>query len=296
VGFVTAAGHERSDVTDDLAASFPRPPGRAPEVALLHTQVVGARDTEAHDRYAPSELGALRASGFDYWALGHVHVRQALSDRPAIHYSGNTQGRDPRESGPREASSWRSIPAAGPDRRADVGFVELADVRWETLVVDELREVRRLRDLADVLQARWSRAREEDPGLENGRWMLRVRLAGPCPLRDSLARPEAEEELLEALGQPLALLDLALDTRGVRALEAVRDHVERPDVLGEILRMVSELADPAGPSPADSLGIVAADLAGAAGVGGESLDRYLRDLLNGADSALLDAVLDRTDE
>jgi hypothetical protein len=53
VGFVTAAGHATSRETRDLSRDFPRPPGTLPEVALLHTQVGGARAGDEHDPYAP---------------------------------------------------------------------------------------------------------------------------------------------------------------------------------------------------------------------------------------------------
>src|SRR5262245_3261325 len=101
VGFVTAAGHAGPRETADLSRTFPKPAGELPEVAVLHTQVGGAREGEEHHPYAPSQLTALQSSGFHYWALGHIHLRQCLSDVPAVHYPGNLQGRTARERGPK---------------------------------------------------------------------------------------------------------------------------------------------------------------------------------------------------
>ena len=39
-------------------------------IGLMHTSLAGA---PGHDLYAPCTLADLAASGFDYWALGHIH-------------------------------------------------------------------------------------------------------------------------------------------------------------------------------------------------------------------------------
>ena len=43
---------------------------------------MGSRGSEAHSPYAPTTPETLAASGYDYWALGHVHLRQTLSELP----------------------------------------------------------------------------------------------------------------------------------------------------------------------------------------------------------------------
>ncbi len=57
--------------TDDLAARYPDAVRGAFNIGLLHTCLDGR---EGHDRYAPTSLETMRAKGYDYWALGHVHV------------------------------------------------------------------------------------------------------------------------------------------------------------------------------------------------------------------------------
>ncbi|NIP58125.1 MAG: DNA repair exonuclease, partial [Gemmatimonadetes bacterium] len=151
VGRVTGAGHETAREERDLAASFPDPAGGTPEVALLHTQVTGARAGEAHDRYAPSELDALRRAGYDYWALGHVHLRQELSATPPIWYPGSLQGRNPRETGPRGALLVDL--REGGD--ASVEFQPLSPVRWERLEVRGLGSARSLDGLAGAVEGAW---------------------------------------------------------------------------------------------------------------------------------------------
>ena len=94
-GFATRA------VVRNLATAFPaRIPGVV-NVGLLHTSVDGA---EGHASYAPCRVEDLTARGYDYFALGHVHQRRVLAEgEHAVAYSGNLQGRHPRESGAKGA-------------------------------------------------------------------------------------------------------------------------------------------------------------------------------------------------
>ncbi len=99
VAHITGVSYMRERVTDNLASSF-KPADNTPySIAVLHANV--GRQT-GHADYAPAALAELLDSGFDYWALGHVHTRSVLAAEPAmIVYPGNTQGRNPRETGPR---------------------------------------------------------------------------------------------------------------------------------------------------------------------------------------------------
>jgi DNA repair exonuclease SbcCD nuclease subunit len=81
---------------ESLLDRFRRPTQGAVNIALMHTSLAGA---PGHDNYAPCSIVDLTASGFDYWALGHIHKRSIVQDRCAIVMSGMPQGRDIGESG-----------------------------------------------------------------------------------------------------------------------------------------------------------------------------------------------------
>ncbi len=71
-------------------------------IGLLHTSLGGAA---GHDTYAPCSVADLVASGFDYWALGHVHARAIHHPaRPAVIMPGQPQGRDINEAGPKSVT------------------------------------------------------------------------------------------------------------------------------------------------------------------------------------------------
>ena len=244
VGFVTAAGHATDRESGDLSARFPRPPSELPEVALLHSQVVGSLDEAAHEPYAPSTLGGLQAAGYDYWALGHVHLRQELASEPPIHYAGNVQGRTPREDGPR---GCLLVELSRPGRPS-VTFCDLAPVRWVRLSLDGIDGCRNLGELVDAVSEAWStddKAREADPKST----ILHLTLTGPCPLWRMLAQREELDGLGEAIVARLGLLWVDAFAPHVHPVLDLEEHAARPDVLGEVLRLVAAVQDGSEPPP-----------------------------------------------
>lgn len=55
--------------------------------------------SSVNERYTEFILEDLNSKLYHYWALGHIHERQQLSDMPVINYSGNIQGRHFNEQG-----------------------------------------------------------------------------------------------------------------------------------------------------------------------------------------------------
>jgi exonuclease SbcD len=112
------------DVTDNLATRFLRDADAPFAIGVLHANVGGQ---PGHQAYAPCTVSDLRASGIDYWALGHVHQPGVLSAaHPTIVYCGNPQGRD---SGEAEARGCWIVDVAA-DGVAVPRFVPVDAVRW----------------------------------------------------------------------------------------------------------------------------------------------------------------------
>lgn len=87
-------------VTANIVQHYPvRVPDRF-NIGLLHT----ACGQVGHDNYAPCNIEDLKMHGYNYWALGHVHARQVLSQDPWIVFSGVLQGRHINEEGEKGAT------------------------------------------------------------------------------------------------------------------------------------------------------------------------------------------------
>ncbi|MET8383136.1 DNA repair exonuclease [Streptosporangium canum] len=95
---VHGQGFARRDVKENLCLAYPSPCNDLFNVGLLHTALTGR---DGHDNYAPCTVADLTAKGYDYWALGHVHRREVVSEEPWIVFPGNLQGRHARETGPK---------------------------------------------------------------------------------------------------------------------------------------------------------------------------------------------------
>jgi exonuclease SbcD len=116
-------------VPEDLSAGYPAPVSGMLNIGVLHTS---AEDSGEHETYAPCSVASLRLKDYGYWALGHIHMRRVLSERPWIVFPGNPQGRRPKETGPKGGTlvtvEDRTI-ASVEHRTVDV-------LRWASPLVD----------------------------------------------------------------------------------------------------------------------------------------------------------------
>jgi DNA repair protein SbcD/Mre11 len=116
-------------VPEDLSTGYHDRVGGMLNIGVLHTS---AEDPDEHETYAPCSIASLALKGYDYWALGHIHARRVLSERPWIVFPGNIQGRHPRESGAKGCTLVTvedGAIAAVEHRAVDV-------LRWTTLEID----------------------------------------------------------------------------------------------------------------------------------------------------------------
>ncbi|MEI7730852.1 MAG: DNA repair exonuclease [Verrucomicrobiota bacterium] len=178
------------EVPEDLSRSYPEARAGLFNIGLLHTSADGR---EGHAAYAPCTLDGLRAKGYDYWALGHVHQREVLSQEPWIIFPGNPQGRHARETGPKSCT----LVTADNGRIAQVQTREVDVARWLQCEVtaaginrpeDLLESVRRLLD-------------KEVSNAEDRVLAVRLLVTGACPAHGRLI---AQSEQLMAECRQLA--------------------------------------------------------------------------------------------
>ena len=177
------------DVYDNLALRVGRVDPNTFSIGLMHANVDGNAE---HALYAPCSLADLVFSGISYWALGHVHTRQTLSERsPTVVYPGNSQGRHPNETGARGVY----LVEVDDDGTVNLDFRAVDTVRWERPVLD-ISGMETTQDLLDGLHQCMDEALS---GAEGRSVVLRITLSGRAGLHGSLRRPDFIEDMLNDL-------------------------------------------------------------------------------------------------
>ena len=226
------------DVTDNLVPAYPAPLQDMFNIGVLHT-ALGGRG--GHVNYAPCTLQDLIAKGYDYWALGHVHQREILNERPYIVFPGNLQGRHVQETGPKGAC----LVTVEGGEVIDVATMPVDVVRWAVVPV----EVAGVETVGGVIDS--IRQEVEAAATHSGGRLLacRIQLQGRIGIHHRLV-VDGEELLAQArsaalgLGEEIAWIEgLIVDTT---PLSDAASLAEREDAIGDLLRMLAGAGDDAG--------------------------------------------------
>ncbi|MFC4770735.1 metallophosphoesterase family protein [Enterococcus hermanniensis] len=156
--------------------------------------------------YAPFQLGELLTKGYDYWALGHIHVPQVLSENPFIIYPGTPQGHTQKEV---DLSGVTLVESNGNQLLRQTVPVEV--IRWEKRTLS-LKGVRQPRDVFPLI-------RKIEATLPT---ILQLEFCDVEGLGDELSYQIASGELLEAVQEEVA------DTIFLWQLTVAEQPKERP--------------------------------------------------------------------
>lgn len=219
-------------VDEDLVPSYPEPVTGFFNIGMLHTSLSGR---PLHDTYAPTDISTLTDKGYDYWALGHIHAREVVSETPRIVFPGNLQGRHAKETGAK-GCELISVEAG----RIEAEFIPLDVVRWHQLEL-ALNGIENLEGVGDSFRG------VLEPlliGATDRLHAVRVTLTGSTGLHAAEAnRPGTLDAAIRAAAQDMGdveiwieqvRLDLATPMNRTLALQ-------RQDAVGELIRLVDRL-------------------------------------------------------
>lgn len=187
---IQGVSYPQREVRENLASQFsPRRSNDLFNIGLLHCNVGGNTD---HDNYAPCTVDDLVQVGLDYWALGHVHMRQTLkTGNPFIAYPGNTQGRHPNEAG----AHGCLLIDVDTDGSVQAEFRELDVARWESVEVS-IDGLPGIDDLYETVSDRLAALHVSADGRDV---ICGLTLTGRGPLHDELAQITRLDGFLEEI-------------------------------------------------------------------------------------------------
>ena len=220
-------------VDEDLVPSYPAAVPGFFNIGMLHTSLTGR---VGHDPYAPTDVATLVAKGYDYWALGHVHAREVVSESPRIVFPGNLQGRHANETGAK-GCELVTVEAG----RVEAEFLALDVVRWSQIALS-MDGLERLESLGDAVRAALEPALI---GATDRLHAVRVTLTGSTELhRIEANQPGTLTAAVQAAAQDISEAEvwieqvrLDLSTPMDRAQAA-----QRQDAVGELIRLVDAIA------------------------------------------------------
>ena len=224
-----------SATTENLALQFPTATPGAFNVGLLHANLSGLGSK--HQDYSPCSVDDLRRTGYQYWALGHIHQRQTPHEvNPWIVYPGNIQGRTPRSS--ERGAKGAIIVNVTNGVAAEPEFVAFDRVRFVDIAVS-ITTVADTGALLDQLE------QAADPARHDGRGVLvRATVEGSGRLHQELLAPARREEILRELRDrgastaPFAWWERI--TWRTRSSVDVIDIRRREDFTSDLLRYMEE--------------------------------------------------------
>ena len=230
---VYGISYPMSEVSDNLALRLGAADSSTFSIGLVHANV----DSDSSDvHYAPCSFDDLERSGMDYWALGHVHVRQVLSERsPTVVYPGNPQGRHPNEPGA------RGVYLVEVDDYGDVhlDFRSVDTVRWAQADLD----VSRTNSVPGLIEGLHQRIQDSLAESDGRSVVLRISLSGRGGVHRSLQQPTFIEELMGEVNRewaersPFAWCERIVDETAAPFNR--EERVEGADFLAEVLRTVN---------------------------------------------------------
>lgn len=127
--FVHGFSYQHDTSYENKIDEYPSSQGKKGiHIGMLHGNY---SKSSTKNRYTEFILEDLNQKLYHYWALGHIHERQELSDMPPIHYPGNIQGRHFGEQGPKGC-----LLVEGDHLRLNATFIPTQQIRFEEATIN----------------------------------------------------------------------------------------------------------------------------------------------------------------
>lgn len=230
---VYGQGFAMRAVTDDISQAYPQGDPQLFNIGLLHTCLDGK---PGHEPYAPCTVDGLRSKGYQYWALGHVHNREEVSQDPWIVFPGNIQGRHIREAGPKGCT----LVTVESGEIVEVEHRDLDVMRWSLCELD----VSACEAVDDIYEKVREGLQSVLDAAEGRPVAVRLVLQGTCSVHSTLhADREHWIQEYRALATGLGGVGIWLEKVFIKTTPSVSvdEVLERDDALSGLLRAIRDV-------------------------------------------------------
>ncbi|MDN7247337.1 metallophosphoesterase family protein [Planococcus shenhongbingii] len=193
-------------------------------IGMLHGSMEGET---SHAVYAPFAKQQLLSKNYDYWALGHIHVRQELHMDPPIVYPGNLQGRHRNENGKK---GFYDVRISG--GTSQLSFIPSSVIQFDTINID----CSGLMHMNELLEACVSEARKFAERFGPG--IVELKFSNMDQEATEMLKETSGEELMDTIRESFGLLDEFVWAQAVSFNDTLADAELTP--LGEEIMQAME--------------------------------------------------------
>ncbi|MBN8915079.1 MAG: DNA repair exonuclease [Rhizobiales bacterium] len=213
---------------ESLLPKYGRPRPGAFNLGIMHTSLAGA---SGHDPYAPCAVADLDQWGFDYWALGHIHVRSEHRGASTVVMPGMPQGRDIGEAGPKTVS----LVTVSDDHRMVIEERPTSVAQFERIPVD-LTDAATWSEIIDRIERDIAAVRDATPAAPHlvGRLVLggRTEMAWRMRRDRDLLQTDVEHRLGSSGGTWIDKIEIGTEpARGATPAGGTADPVDELSTL-----------------------------------------------------------------
>ena len=229
---VIACGHKSKNEKRNLIKTYPQKEGDEIWIGIGHASVPSAISIKDKESYMAAPLADIERLNYNYFALGHIHIRQQLSKNVA--YSGNIQGLNIKETGDKGGYLVELSPM-----RTEVSEVSFHHVRWEQMDVAVPNDLKSLTELQEIIVDRITKCCNEIP-LAANQLIFRVHLIGKSSISKPLKQTENLSYLIHSIKEKMGLLDVEIKTQQLTHIFEVESFMSEHTLLAHIIKMIND--------------------------------------------------------
>ncbi len=229
---VVGVGHISKNEQRNLIKSFPVKSTEEIWIGIAHASVPTAMDISDKAPYMATPLSHIEALNYNYFALGHIHIRQLLTSK--IAYSGNLQGLNIKETGPKGAFLVTLEPNV-----TKIEPIDFNVMRWEQCDITLTADIRTLSELQHVLIDKVTLT-IGTTRLAAKQIIMRMHLKGRSLLKNQLEIDSNCQYLSEIIKDKTGLLDFEIKFRNLSNTYNLEMLSSENTLLSQMIARISE--------------------------------------------------------